>query len=115
MPFGSLKPTATIRDVQSTLEKPEEYVRVVLEHLMGCKRQHGSARVRIGITGMGKVPYHKIVYDGEDGAERLFGAYDGQHRFPEVAPHDHAWSSVHMTVEDVRGILGELRTITGRP
>jgi hypothetical protein len=109
MATTKLKSDATIKDVLPTLEKPEEYVRIVLGHLMACKRKpHLDPRVRIGITGTGKMPYHKIVYLTEAGTEGFFAAYDGAHEFGGVI-QDHTWSSAAMTITEVQSVLGDLR------
>ena len=47
----ALATDSTIADVVSTLDKPIEYVRRVLEKLERCKRAHGDAQVRVGVRG----------------------------------------------------------------
>jgi hypothetical protein len=42
---------ATIADIVAYLREPAEYVRQVYAHMLECGRQHGSASVRIGVTG----------------------------------------------------------------
>lgn len=56
---------ALIEDVLPTLSNPEEYVRVVLDNLYKCEREHTSCTVRIGVTGEGKAATCTVV-----GAER---------------------------------------------
>jgi hypothetical protein len=104
----TLKSDSTIREVIPTLEKPKKYVCTVLDHLNQCKGVHKNSRAKIGITGKGRVPYHMIVYLDGDGTEQVFGAYDGQHLFSETAAHDHCWSSVSTTIEEVRDLQYEL-------
>jgi hypothetical protein len=107
-----LKSDATIRDVQTTLDDPEEYVRVVLAHMMACTRAHGNARVRIGITGRGIVPHHKVTHTGPNATEDLFEAYDGDNKFTDVMVRNgQTWSSASMSVKATRSLLGELRSI----
>ena len=103
-----LKPDSTIRDVRPILAAPDEYIRVVLGHLMACFRQHGNAYVRIGITGLGTHPSHKIVYTDPKGDEMLFKAYAERTPFTENI-QTHTWSSARMSVEEVKTLLGEVR------
>ena len=103
-----LRPDSTIRDVQPTLGAPEEYVRVVLGHLSACFKQHGNAYVRIGITGSGAFPSHKVVYTNADGGEVLFKAYAERTPF-DTEIHIHTWSSARMSVKEVQTLLGEIR------
>lgn len=103
-----LAPDATIADVLPTLQKPEQYVRVVLANMSACKRIHGNGLVRIGVTGLGQVPYHKISYVA-DGEEVLFDAFDGKHRFDGVEVGTSRWSTATMTFEAVQSLLGDIR------
>jgi hypothetical protein len=105
---SQLKPDATIADVAQTLLEPEEYVRVVLGNMHACKQKHKDAIVRIGITGQGKVPSHKVTYR-DNGDEKLFGAYDGRNPFTDVQIHTDTWSSNFMTYQEVQNLLGSLR------
>ena len=106
----ALKSDVTIRDVVATLGDKEEYTRVVLEHLMACQAKYGkgNAHVRIGITGTGQFPSHKVVYDDSDGVEALFDAYAERTRFTENI-QIHTWSTERMSVDQVRALLGEMR------
>ncbi len=105
---SKLKPDATIEDVIRTLLDPEEYVRVVLGNMQACRQKHGDTIVRIGVTGQGKVPSHKVTFR-EDGEERLFGAYDGRNAFTDVQIHTNTWSTNAMTFGEVQNLLGDLR------
>lgn len=53
---------STIGDLveRSTLTQSESYVRGVLENMHACRREHGSALVRIGITGEGRRPHYWV-------------------------------------------------------
>lgn len=51
---------ALISDIVSKLENPIEYVRGVFENMHKFKKEYGSAYVRIGITGEGKIPNYRI-------------------------------------------------------
>lgn len=107
VPTKALPLDATIDDVRDSLERPDEYVRVVLGNMSACRRKHGNAHVRIGVTGAGKVPYHKITYQ-YDKSEQLYDAFDGVSPFA-VAPDDLNWSTKSMSFDDVRNLLGEIR------
>lgn len=109
MPSPILARDATIADVLPTLQKPEDYVRTILSNLSVCKREHGNALVRIGVTGTGQVPYHKITYVEPDGSEQLFAAFDGKHRFQGVEVGAAAWSTSGMDFVEVQGLLGKIR------
>lgn len=109
---SKLAPDATIADVVTTLQKPEEYVRVVLANMSACKRIHGNAMVKIGITGLGQVPYHKISYVAPGGDEELFDAFDGKHRFEGVEVGTARWSTATMSFEEVQTLLADIRGYT---
>ena len=66
---------ATVRD---TLPDPEKFARTVLGTMRPCLKEHGNAHVRIGITGEGKAPYHKVIYFDSQGAEQLYGSFAGR-------------------------------------
>ncbi len=108
-----LEPDATIADLVTTLQEPEEYVRVVLGNMHACKQKHKDAIVRIGITGQGRMPFHKITYV-ENGSEKLFGAFDGRNAFTDVQIHTDTWSSKSMTYLEVQNLLGSLRGWKGK-
>ena len=75
---------------------------------MACSRQHGNAYVRIGITGLGTYPSHKVIYTDSKGDEILFEAYAERTPFTEnIGIHN--WSSARMSVEEVKVLLGEIR------
>ena len=110
MPSQPLKPDVTIRDVLPTLVDPEEFVRVIVGHLSQCFKQHQHATVRIGITGKGLYPSHKVVYDDSDGKETLFGAFAESLRFTENIG-DSNWSTARMTYAEVRALMKEIQSI----
>jgi hypothetical protein len=62
--FKTLIPDGTIADVLTTLSKPESYVRGMPENR--CKREHGNAASRIGITGGGVAPNYRIEFENEE-------------------------------------------------
>jgi HTH-type transcriptional regulator / antitoxin HigA len=51
---------------RATLARPESYVRGVLENMYECKREHGNAAARIGITGGGVAPNYKIEFEHKE-------------------------------------------------
>jgi hypothetical protein len=57
---------STLADVLATLAKPENYVRGMLENMYACKREHGNATARIGITGGGVAPNYRIEFEHEE-------------------------------------------------
>ena len=102
-----------IEDVLPTMHDPEEFLRCVLITMDECEREHGKgkARVRIGITGTGQYPNHKVAYIDTDGIERDYGAFYGTNPFRDVSLGVEKWSHTTDpdTREDVRRHLGEVR------
>jgi hypothetical protein len=114
MPETTIGSDATIIDVLPTLSEPVEYVRAVVGTMSACQEKNGNARVHIGITGEGKMPYHKIVFIDHHGSEQVYGAFSGGHPFKDIKIHENTWSSGSMTLEEVRGLLGRLRGWKGK-
>jgi len=105
-----LRPDATITDALPGIAAQEEYVRQIVGNLMLCKRAHGNASVRIGVTGDGTAPYNRISY--LDGAEKeiAFGAFVGASPFKNsMRVNDDTWSTASMSFGEVQALLGELR------
>lgn len=100
---------STLADVKDALLKPERHVATVLRTMYPCRKEHGNAHVRIGITGEGKVPYHKVVYFGSDGREHLFGSYDGHNKDEGHQIHERTWSTKTMSFDEVQSLLGDIR------
>jgi hypothetical protein len=48
-----------------TLNKPEAFVRQVLEYMHQCRREYGEPSVRIGVTGEGRAPNYRLEYPKE--------------------------------------------------
>jgi hypothetical protein len=125
MPRTPVPSDATIADVLSTLEKPEEYVRGVLKNLYACASREGNATVCICITGGGTTPHYRIDFSPElPSGEQLhgtFGAFDGTNHKPitsieettagerENVPLAEHWSTRSMTINDVRSLLRQIR------
>jgi hypothetical protein len=140
MPAITITGDATIADIVGRLNKPMEYVRSVLEHMWECRREFGSASVRIGVMGEGRAPNYRLEYAKEGMSHAaVFKAYNGLSHKPieglgqwnltdedfvaaldgtntELPPTpDHTlrgehWSSRVMRLEDVSTLLGQLRT-----
>ena len=109
---SKLASNTTIADLLPTLQRPEEYVRVVLANMHACKRVHGNAMVKVGITGSGQVPYHKITFFTAEGSEELFDAFDGKHRFKGVEVGTASWSTENLSFDQVQALLGSIRGFT---
>lgn len=104
---------ATIESIADKLDNPEKFARTVLGTMHPCRKQHGNAYVRIGITGEGKAPYHKVVYDDEDGSERLYGSFAGKVMDEKYLVHEDTWSSARMSYEDVQALIGSISGYRG--
>ena len=99
-----------------------------------CKRQYGSAVVRIGTQGEGRAPHYRVepsesfieaiergslASTPEERAEAVrnvftyFMAYHGMsHKKLEWGIgelRDHSWSSRSMSTDQVQGLIGEVR------
>jgi hypothetical protein len=109
MKHTPLPADATLETARPTLGKPEEHVRVILSNMAGCRKQHGNAHVRIGVTGKGRFPYHQIFYLNDE-AENLYGCFDGKRPF---VPSEDAsgWSTESMSFEQVQALLGSIRKV----
>jgi hypothetical protein len=105
-----LQPDATITDALPGIIGKEEYVRQIVGNLIECKRAHGNANVRIGITGDGTAPYNRISYFNDAEKEIAFGAFVGASPFKNsMRVSDDSWSTASMTFAEVQALLGELR------
>ena len=100
---------STLEDVQATLLDPEKHVANVLWTMGACRREHGNAYVRIGITGEGKAPYHKVVYLDAEGREQLFGSYFGRKKDDTYQVHEATWSTRSSSYDEVSQLLGRIR------
>lgn len=105
----SITSDATLADVRHSLLNPERHVATVLGTMSPCRKEWGNAHVRIGITGEGKVPYHKIVYVDEGGVEKLYAAFDGKNKNEDYITHEKTWSTKSMSFEEVQALLGDIR------
>lgn len=120
----TLPTNVSIPDVLQTLARPEHYVRGILEILHECRREHGNATVRIGVTGDGIAPHYRIDFRMPENvlgiANGIFGAFDGRsHKLirwiddssqedGSVLQANH-WSTRSMTIDEVATYLGQIR------
>jgi hypothetical protein len=127
LPWSVAMDTSHLRlvDVIDTLDRPEEYLRGILQNMMLCKRRHGSANVLIGTTGRGIAPHYRIEPDQPDldiwldsktDLSPFFIAYHGRsHKRLDwgLSELQHAsWSMEASSLEDVQLLLGKLRGYT---
>lgn len=127
MGMGKLNGNETIRDVVSSLAKPEPYVRGVLGNMSDFRRRGIDPIVKIGTTGQGIYPHYRIEPangDGSDiGAEitaflETMIAFGGRNHKPmEWTAFDvrgEHWSEESMTYDEVQTLLGSLRGYKGK-
>lgn len=112
MPRPSLARDATIASVLPTIDKPEDYLRVIIGHLNACSREHGNASVCIGVTGTGFDPSYKIIRIDADGGEHVVGRFDRHNTFTEVGMNPDAWSTASMKYDEVKDLLRTMRAST---
>ncbi|WP_151972677.1 hypothetical protein [Erythrobacter sp. EC-HK427] len=103
-----IEPDATIGSIADKLDNAEKFARAVLGTMHPCLKEHGNAHVRIGITGEGKAPYHKVVYDDVDGCEQLYGSFAGKVMDEKYLVHEDTWSAKRMSYGDVQALIGAL-------
>jgi hypothetical protein len=110
-----IAPDSTLEDVESTLLDAEKLVANVLWTMGACRKENGNALVRIGITGEGKAPFHKVTFLSDDGVEQLYGSYFGRNKDETYQVHERTWSSRAMTYEEVQTQLGRIRGFVKKP
>ena len=106
---GTLLKDATLRDVRSMLPKAESFVRRVLGVMLQHKRAHGSAMMRLGITGTGQAPNYRIETQAGEPIVAIDGANHGP--WPEEARFEGSenWSTATMSEQDIKELIGEIR------
>ena len=117
-----ITPETTIADIVPTLSNPTEYVRRVLGNMAACKKNYGTALVRIVTTGRGIVPHYRVepkmaleLFGDDERWAAHFTAYHG--RSHQKLPwglgelRGHHWSDGEMTFEEVQTLLGQLRSV----
>jgi hypothetical protein len=107
MAIDKLPSDATFATAWRKMKSPFESTLYAFVHLIDCKDAGNSnPRVKLGVTGKGLVPYHKVIFSGDDGRDETFHAYDGRKPF-KPADNLKAWSSAEMTLQEVRDLLAE--------
>lgn len=137
-----LPQNVTIREIVGALHDPVEYVRQVFGNMMKvkharheCIQQHDEPVVRIGVTGQGAYPHYRVdpsadqlevleayeEYDEgkeNDYREYYFRAFHGRsHKeltWGIMELRGDSWSTGHMTLKEIRELLGELRGLKRR-
>ena len=109
MTRDAISPDSTLEELLSSLATPEEQVRSVLATMGPCRKAHGNAHVRIGVTGEGKAPYHKVFYRTGEGTEELFGTYYGERRDDSFQAGRSAWSTRSSSYEEIQTLIGSIR------
>jgi hypothetical protein len=116
---------AIVQDILTTLKDPEEYLRGALGRLYECCRERGNAVLRIGITGLGKVPHYRVdvpngrkfslIGEGEPAFDYWRAFHGSNHKLlvtegeePEILRNEH-WSTRVSTCAEVRELLGQHR------
>lgn len=106
----SLPKNATLRDLLSSLDKPESFVRQVVGVMHEAAKEYGEIIMRLGITGTGRAPNYRIER-AEGGAPVM--ALDGANHKRWADGENFAaaanWSSDIMTKDEVANLLGEIR------
>jgi hypothetical protein len=90
-----LAPDATLKDIN--LSHPKTYYPPLIKLMEACANAHGSAYMRIGVTGNGSTPYYQISVDEQ--AAQIIGAFDYGHKF-EPKPSQ-KWSTKTTGILDV--------------
>lgn len=75
MSTGGLGRDDTIITVFDRLTNQRSYATGALHRMNLCRREHGNAHVRIGITGSGQKPCFRVIYLDADGAEQIYGSW----------------------------------------
>ena len=111
---------ATIADIVSHLDQPEDYVRGVLMSMTACNKKHRKAYVSIGTAGGGKFPHYRVgpmthmdhLMNGGSTAD-YFTVFNGRnHDRMEDWGHDELkaghWSVGQMTYREVLDLLNKI-------
>ena len=106
---GAISPNSILRELVGSLSNPEEHVRKVISTMSPCDKDYGNAHVRIGVTGRGKTPYHKVFYLAADGREEPYGTVYGERRDDSFEAGRGAWSARSSSYEDILTLIGEIR------
>lgn len=75
MPRAGLDKNDTIITVFDKLTHPRPYGTGALHKMNACRREHGNAHVRIGVTGSGQKPCFRVTYLDEAASEQIYGSW----------------------------------------
>jgi hypothetical protein len=113
--MAKIAPDSTIADVVDTLIDRENYLRGVVGNLSPRHRQHGSAVVRIGITGEGKAPHYRVETPpdapGNQPGRTAFNGRNHEILVDDDLMMEQNWSERSMTLAEVRTLLGQVMSI----
>ncbi|MDB5577278.1 MAG: hypothetical protein JWR80_2454 [Bradyrhizobium sp.] len=108
----------SVRNVITTLEKPEKYVLGIFRNMDALRKEQIASTVSIGITGRGIAPNYRLDASEEADHVKMVERYEypsipfrGQTHQPltfDFIDNGH-WSSAVMTFEEVKNLLGDLR------
>ena len=101
-----LSPAATIATAWPSLSNQRDYIANVRHKMLTCKNKHGSAMVKIGVTGTGQKPCYRIWYYDSLGQEAVYGSYWDMHD-PLVNEYaiNNNWSTTSMDFEAVDQLM----------
>lgn len=99
---------STVASIWTRLTNQRDYVAGVRHKAERCRKVHGNAYVKIGVTGSGQKPCYRVSYMTADGAEKIFGSYWDMH---EPLDNERAvntnWSTAAMTFQEIHTLMLE--------
>jgi hypothetical protein len=115
----NLAGSESVRDVITTLDKPEQYVLGIFRNMDELRRNQIASTVSIGVTGHGIAPNYRLDPSEEADHAKMVGRYGdpslafrGQTHRPLAFDYidNGNWSPMEMTFEEeVKSLLGKLR------
>jgi len=98
---------STIATVWPKLAHQRQYVARARLKMETCAKLHGSASVRIGVTGSGQKPCFRITYKDGD-AEAIYGSFwDMGDPLEKEDAQNQNWSTAAMSFAEVDAFLKE--------
>jgi hypothetical protein len=105
----------TLEDLRDGLA--EEYVRRILQRMYEVRKEFDEPIMRISMTGDRSNPDYRLEAVYEDTRAQSTGSYRGKsHR--EIAVErdgEISWSNDHLTLDQVAGLLGQIRQRPPKP
>lgn len=95
---------AILSDLVHKLDRMEDRLPLHSANMADCEEVHGTAFLRIGVTGEGSHPNILIEYDVADGPPVVYGTYYWTGT-PLVSSLAGEWSERRMTLAAVRALL----------